>query len=59
MRSRRACRSAPSRWAWSDYGTKPRANALKGVHVFGDEIRTASPRTKVIVPDYFVPMTFK
>jgi hypothetical protein len=29
------------------------------VHVFGDEIRTASPRTKVIVPDYFVPMTFK
>jgi len=44
---------------WDDYGTKPRAEALKGVHVFSDEIRAASPRTKVIVPGYFLPMTFK
>ena len=44
---------------WDDYGTKPRSEALKGVHLFSAEIRAASPRTDVIVPDYFKPMTFK
>jgi len=44
---------------WDDFGTKPRSDALKSVHIFGDEIRAASPHTKVIVPDYFVPMSFK
>jgi L-ascorbate metabolism protein UlaG (beta-lactamase superfamily) len=44
---------------WDDYGTKPRGDALKGVKDFAREIRAASPDTKVIVPEYFVPMTFK
>lgn len=44
---------------WDDYGTKPRAEALKGVGVFTAEIQAASPRTQVIVPDYFVPTLLK
>lgn len=44
---------------WDDYGTKPRAEALKEVGVFVDEIHAVSPRTKVIVPDYFVPVKLR
>jgi L-ascorbate metabolism protein UlaG (beta-lactamase superfamily) len=44
---------------WDDYGVKPRAEALKGVGVFTAEIHTASPQTRVIVPDYFVPTLLK
>lgn len=43
---------------WDDYGIKPRAEALKGVDTFTKEIHASSPHTKVIVPNYFVPMTF-
>ena len=42
---------------WDDYAIKPRAVALKAVIVFADEVRAASPQTKVIVPDYFAPVT--
>jgi L-ascorbate metabolism protein UlaG (beta-lactamase superfamily) len=42
---------------WDDYAIKPRAEALKAVNVFVDEVRAASPQTKVIVPDYFAPVT--
>lgn len=41
---------------WDDYGFKPRAEVLKEVGVFTNEIHAASPRTKVIVPNYFVPI---
>jgi L-ascorbate metabolism protein UlaG (beta-lactamase superfamily) len=40
---------------WDDYGSKPRAEVLKEVGVFAEEIRAVSPKSKVIVPDYFVP----
>jgi L-ascorbate metabolism protein UlaG (beta-lactamase superfamily) len=40
---------------WDDYGSKPRAEVLKEVGVFADEIRAVSPKSKVIVPDYFAP----
>jgi len=38
---------------WDDYGTKPRSAALKQVETFVTEVRSASPKTKVIVPEYF------
>jgi L-ascorbate metabolism protein UlaG (beta-lactamase superfamily) len=41
---------------WDDYGSKPRAEALKEVSVFTEEIRAVSPRTQVRVPEYFVPI---
>ena len=44
---------------WDDYGSKPRAEVLKEVSVFTAEIHAASPRTKVIVPDYFTPIALK
>jgi L-ascorbate metabolism protein UlaG (beta-lactamase superfamily) len=44
---------------WDDYAIKPRAEALKGVNAFADEVRAASPQTKVIVPDYFAPVTLQ
>ena len=44
---------------WDDFGIKPRAEALKQVATFTEEVHTASPKTKVIVPDYFVPTEFK
>ncbi len=44
---------------WDDYGIKPRAEALKQVGTFAAEVRVASPRTKVIMPDYFVPIVLK
>jgi len=42
---------------WDDYGTKPRSEALKQVGTFIAEVRTASPKTRVIVPEYFTPTT--
>ena len=44
---------------WDDYGTKPRAEVLKEVGLFTAEIKAASPRTQVLLQDYFVPMVFK
>jgi L-ascorbate metabolism protein UlaG (beta-lactamase superfamily) len=44
---------------WDDYGTKPRAEALKQVDTFVFEVHAASPRTKVIVPEYFTPTEFR
>jgi L-ascorbate metabolism protein UlaG (beta-lactamase superfamily) len=40
---------------WDDYGTKPRAEALQQVDTFIAEVHAASPKTQVIVPDYFTP----
>lgn len=40
---------------WDDYGTKPRAAALKQVALFSQEIHAAAPQTRIVVPDYFVP----
>jgi L-ascorbate metabolism protein UlaG (beta-lactamase superfamily) len=40
---------------WDDYGTKPRSEALKQVDTFVAEVRAASPKTRVIVPEYFTP----
>lgn len=40
---------------WDDYGTKPRGAALKEVALFSQEIRAASPHTRIVVPDYFAP----
>ena len=42
---------------WDDYGIKPRADALKQVDTFAAEVRAASPQTRVIVPNYFTPVT--
>lgn len=44
---------------WDDYGIKPRADALKLLGSFTDEVHAASPKTRVIVPDYFVPTEIK
>ncbi|MBS0422769.1 MAG: MBL fold metallo-hydrolase [Proteobacteria bacterium] len=41
---------------WDDYGIKPRAVSLKQVDTFVTEVRVASPKTKVIVPEYFTPV---
>jgi L-ascorbate metabolism protein UlaG (beta-lactamase superfamily) len=41
---------------WDDYGTKPREEALRQVHTFVAEVHAASPRTRVIVPEYFTPI---
>lgn len=38
---------------WDDYGIKPRSAALKQVATFVAEVRAASPKTRVIVPEYF------
>jgi L-ascorbate metabolism protein UlaG (beta-lactamase superfamily) len=40
---------------WDDYGTKPRAEALKQLDTFVAEMHAASPKTQVIVPEYFTP----
>ena len=40
---------------WDDYGSKPRPEALKQVDSFVAEVRAASPKTRVIVPEYFTP----
>lgn len=44
---------------WDDYGTKPRAEALKQVDTFVAEVRAASPGTRVIVPEYFTPIELR
>ena len=44
---------------WDDYGIKPRAEVLKQVGTFAAEVRRASPRTQVTIPDYFVPIELK
>jgi len=42
---------------WDDYGTKPRADALEQVGTFVAEVHAAAPKTRVIVPAYFIPTT--
>lgn len=42
---------------WDDYGIKPRVEALKQVDTFVTEVHAASPKTRVIVPEYFTPVT--
>jgi L-ascorbate metabolism protein UlaG (beta-lactamase superfamily) len=42
---------------WDDFGTKPRSEALEQLATFVAEVRTASPKTRVIVPEYFKPTT--
>lgn len=44
---------------WDDYGTKPRSEALEQVNTFVAEVHAASPRTRVIVPEYFTPTDLK
>jgi len=44
---------------WDDYGIKPRAEALKQLAMFTDEVHAASPQTRVIVPDYFTAIELK
>jgi L-ascorbate metabolism protein UlaG (beta-lactamase superfamily) len=40
---------------WDSYGNMTRDQALKGVQEFAAEIKAASPKTRVIIPEYFVP----
>lgn len=42
-----------------DYATKSRAEALKGVDTFIAEVHRASPKTRVIVPDYFTAIELR
>jgi L-ascorbate metabolism protein UlaG (beta-lactamase superfamily) len=44
---------------WDDYGTKPRSEALKQVDTFVAEVHAASPKTRVIVPEYFKPIVLR
>jgi len=44
---------------WDDYGTKPRSEALKQVDTFVAEVRAASPRSRVILPEYFTPIELR
>jgi L-ascorbate metabolism protein UlaG (beta-lactamase superfamily) len=41
---------------WDSYGNMTRQNALLGAAAFSREIRAASPRSRVIIPDYFSPI---
>jgi L-ascorbate metabolism protein UlaG (beta-lactamase superfamily) len=43
---------------WDGYGYAPlRERSLVAVHQFADEVRAASPKTRLIVPEYFEPIT--
>ena len=44
---------------WDSYGVKIREQALKEVQAFAAEIRAVSPKTDVIIPEYFKPVDFK
>jgi L-ascorbate metabolism protein UlaG (beta-lactamase superfamily) len=44
---------------WDDYGIKPRSEALKQVEAFAAEVKASSPKTRVVVPEYFVPTKFR
>ena len=44
---------------WDDYGTKPRPEALKQVDTFVAEVHAASPKSRVIVPEYFTPIELR
>jgi len=43
---------------WDSYGATTPEKAREGARAFAQEIRAASPRTRVIIPDYFKPMSF-
>jgi hypothetical protein len=43
---------------WDGYGYPPlREQALAAAHQFADEVRAASPKTRVIIPEYFERIT--
>ena len=42
---------------WDSYGNMTRDQALQGVKEFAAEIKAASPKTQVIIPEYFIPLT--
>jgi len=43
---------------WDGYGYAPlREPSLVAAHQFADEVTAASPKTKVIIPEYFEPIT--
>jgi L-ascorbate metabolism protein UlaG (beta-lactamase superfamily) len=41
---------------WDSWDSKSLNDALRNVREFAAEIRTASPRSKVVIPEYFKPM---
>jgi len=41
---------------WDSWDSKSRDDALRNVEQFAAEIRAASPRTQVIIPEYFRPV---
>jgi L-ascorbate metabolism protein UlaG (beta-lactamase superfamily) len=43
---------------WDSYGNATREQALKGVQQFSVEIKAASPKTRVVIPEYFVPQVY-
>jgi L-ascorbate metabolism protein UlaG (beta-lactamase superfamily) len=43
---------------WDSYGNATRAEALRGAKEFAGEVHAASPKTRVIIPDYFKPTDF-
>jgi L-ascorbate metabolism protein UlaG (beta-lactamase superfamily) len=43
---------------WDSYGNATRDAALKGAREFAAEIQAASPRTRVTIPGYFIPLRF-
>jgi L-ascorbate metabolism protein UlaG (beta-lactamase superfamily) len=44
---------------WDSYGNTTPEKARQGARKFAEEVRATSPGTRVIVPDYFKPMTFR
>ncbi len=40
---------------WDSYGSMSEEQARKGVQEFVTEVKVASPKTRVIVPQYFQP----
>jgi len=44
---------------WDSYADKTMEQARQEADAFAAEIKAAAPRTKVIIPNYFAPMTFK
>jgi L-ascorbate metabolism protein UlaG (beta-lactamase superfamily) len=43
---------------WDSYGRTTREKAISGVKEFASEIKAASPKTRVIIPEYFVQQPF-
>lgn len=43
---------------WDSYGNATRAKALRGANEFAREVRKASSKSRVIIPEYFRPVRF-